>query len=67
MKRIGITVDNYKVAKFKEELTKAGFPTFTVSSFTQNTFLIKVSVEDSQVNDVRKVCQLIELHFKHSN
>lgn len=67
MKRIGITADNYKVAMFKEELTKAGFPSFTVSSFTQNTSLIKVSVEDSQVDEVRKVCKLIELHFKHSN
>jgi hypothetical protein len=67
MKKIAIGADNYKVNRFKKELTKAGFTDFSISPFTPDVSLISVNVEDDKVNEVNKICQKIELHFKRSN
>lgn len=67
MKKVGIVVDNYKLKKFKSELTDKGYKDFTTAKFTKDTTSIMVEVEDDKVNDVKKLCQRLELHFKRSN
>lgn len=67
MKKVGIVADNYKVEKFKSELTKEGFTDFTTYPFTHATTAIKVNVDENKVKDVQRICQRIELHFKRSN
>lgn len=66
MKIIGIAADNYKLNKFKKELTKKEF-SFEIIPFIDDTSTIKIQIEDDQVDEIRKLCQLVELHFKRSN
>lgn len=63
----GIVVDNYKVEKLKKELTAKGFSDFVVTPFLTGTSTIKVNIPDDKVNEVKKICQLVELYFKRSN
>jgi hypothetical protein len=67
MKKVGIVVDNYKLEKFKSELTKKGFTDFDVTPFTKGCSTIRVNVPDDQIKEVGKICTLCELHFKRSN
>jgi len=67
MKTAGIVADNYKLEKFKKELTSKGFTDFKIVPFTNDTSTIKVQFEPSQLNEINKICQLVELHFKRSN
>jgi nitrogen regulatory protein PII len=67
MKKVGIVADNYKVEKFKQELTKAGYPDFDIHPFTKDNTTIRVNVPDDKVNEIMKICKKIELHFKRSN
>lgn len=67
MKKVGIICDNYKLDRFKKELTKAGFIDFDTASFTENTTTIQVRVVEDKIADVHKICQKVELHFKRSN
>jgi hypothetical protein len=68
MKKVGIVCDNYKVDRFKQELTAKGFTDFDVTPYKKNeTTLIRVNVADDQVNEVAKICKQVELHFKRSN
>jgi len=67
MKTIGIVADNYKVEKFKKELTAKGFTDFKTFPFTTESTTIKVTVNDDKVNEISKICQLVEIHFKRSN
>jgi hypothetical protein len=65
-KTSGIVVDNYKLDKFKEELTKLSF-VYTVHPFTQDTSTIKVVSEESRVPEIYQLCRRLEYHFKRSN
>lgn len=71
MKTAGIVADNYKLDKFKEKLEANGFLEYTITPYTlggvKDVSLIKVEVPDYQVNEVYKICQEVELHFKRSN
>jgi len=67
MKDIGIVCDNHKVEKFKKELTLNGFTDHYVVPFTGPTSTIKVRIQGNQVNDIRKICEYVELYFKRSN
>jgi hypothetical protein len=67
MKKIGIVADNYKLARFKKELGKAGFTDFDVVPFTEGTSTIKVNTPENRIADVKRICQSVELHFKRSN
>lgn len=67
MKKAGIVVDNYKLEKFKRELTAKGYTDFTVSKFTKDTSTIMVHVEDDQVDNITRLCKRLEYHFKRSN
>lgn len=64
--KVGIVADNYKVDKFTEELTRAGYA-FETFPFAGGTTLLKVRVAPQQVDNVRRLCQTIEIHFKQSN
>ena len=66
-KTVGIVVDDYKVDKFKTELTKAGFLDFTITAFRSDCSTIKLSVDAKDVNKVGNICSLVEMHFKQSN
>lgn len=67
MKKAGIVADNYKLEKFKKELTAKGFTDFKVFPFTKDTSSIQVNVEDDKLMEVKTICQNVELYFKHSN
>ena len=67
MKKVGIVCDNYKLDRFKKELTKAGFTDFDTAAFTENTTTIQVRTPEDKISDVYKICQKVELHFKRSN
>ena len=71
MKKIGIVINNYKVAKFKQELAAAGFVDYEVIYFKDNLTTIKINVPVDQFekskDQVVKICALTELHFKRSN
>jgi len=66
MKKIGIVADNYKVERFKKELTKAGFE-YQITPFKGETSTILVNTDDDKVGDVKKICEAVEFHFKRAN
>jgi len=71
MKIARIVANDYKLDRFKMELTNNGFTDFEIISNTQitlkGTSLIRVKVADDKLNDIKKICDLVELHFKQSN
>jgi nitrogen regulatory protein PII len=67
MKKVGIVADNYKVDRFKKELTKGGFTDFDTSPFTADSTTIQVRVSEEKIKEVYKICQKVEMHFKRSN
>jgi len=66
MKKVGITVDNYKLEVFKNELRGMGWNIDTYP-LTKDSTLIQVKVTEDEVVEVYKLCKKLELHFKHSN
>ena len=67
MKTVGIVADNYKLEKFKKELTSKGFTDFTIKPYALETSLIQIKVLESKINDVKNICTFVELYFKRSN
>jgi nitrogen regulatory protein PII len=67
MKTIGIVADNYKLDKFKSELTAKGFTDFEVDDFGKGYKVIRVKVQDSQINELQQLVQRVQLHFKQGN
>lgn len=66
--KIGIAVDNYKIKKFEAALNKAGFDEIKVTRFTADASLITVdSVPANRVHDIHKLCQKLQIDFRHSN
>lgn len=66
-KKVGIVADNYKIDKFKQELTAKGFTDFDVSTYSPISQLIRVNVASTDVIEVKRICERVELHFKRSN
>jgi hypothetical protein len=64
--KVGIVVDDYKVDKMKRELTGAGYE-FKASPLFNGTTHINVQVPDDKIDEIKKLCQKVEFHFKHSN
>lgn len=60
----GIVVDNYKLKKFKHELEKGGFPTFTVHEFTKDTSTIKVTTESENIGLLKELITEIQTYFQ---
>jgi len=69
MKKVGIVADNYKLEKFKKELTAKGFTDFTIMDYQKvnELSLIQVHCKDERVMEVKTICQNVELYFKRSN
>jgi uncharacterized protein YaaQ len=63
MKKVGIVADDYKVSKFKLELTKNGFTDFQTHPFTKGNTSIIVMVTDDKVNDVYRIMQACRIAF----
>ncbi len=65
-KIVGIVADNYKINKFKKELSKKGFTDYTVHEGATIT-TIKVNCPDEKVYSLKTLCEFVENHFKRSN
>lgn len=63
--KAGIVADNYKVERFKKELSDEGF-TFGVHPGKSVT-TITVECQHTDLSKINKICKKVELHFKHSN
>lgn len=66
MKTVGIVCDNYKVKKFKAELTAAGFA-HSSAPWKFNCTVIKITCESSKVDQIAAICRKCEIEFKQSN
>jgi hypothetical protein len=64
MKKIGIVADDYKLERFKKELTQQGFTDFEVKQFTKNVSTIYVQIQDNQISKVADIWKRVELHYK---
>lgn len=64
MKRIGIVADNFKVEKFREELTKNGFTEFEEKQLPRGITSIYLMVEESKISQISEICRRVELYFK---
>lgn len=67
MKTIGIVVDNYKLDKFKTELTDKGFADFEVNDFGKDCKAIRVKIQTSQFKELERLVKRVQLHFKQGN
>lgn len=64
IKKAGIVTDNYKVDKFIEELAKKGYTDLEIASFKGKTSTIRVEIPEEKTEEIKKMCQSIELFFK---
>lgn len=67
MKTTGIATDNYKLNKFKKELTKKGFTDFEIEPLINETSLISLKIQDHQLGEIKKICEKVEFYFKNRN
>jgi hypothetical protein len=67
MKTTGILADNYKLEKFKKELTSQGITDFKITPFQKGVSLIQVKISDDQVILFAKICQYVDLYYKRLN
>lgn len=70
MKKIGITVDNYKIKKFVQELDAKGYKYETVQLLkTTSAFIIEVEDDKFQEETIKigRLCRKMDYHFKRSN
>ncbi|HEY4326381.1 MAG TPA: hypothetical protein VGN20_20520 [Mucilaginibacter sp.] len=66
-KIVGIVADNYKVEKFKAELTKHEFTNFVEFPFKGKTTAIKVTIDEKLFPKLSALILKVEAHFKRSN
>jgi hypothetical protein len=64
IKRIGIVADDFKVEKFREELTKDGFADFDEKQLPNGVTSFYLMVEEDRIPRVAEICRRVELHFK---
>lgn len=64
MKKIGIVADNYKLEKFRQELTENGFTDFDIKPFAAKVSTIFVKTEDDRVKDLAQICKRVELQMR---
>lgn len=72
--KIGIACDNYKLRKFRRALDNAGYTNREYRSLDDLglpgvTMIMIITDQDRAVwfPKIRKVCQKLEIDFKHSN
>lgn len=71
MKKIAIVADNYKLGKFKRELSKKGFSDIEFFPFTEETTSMKIKVPDEEFESAKSkitaICSQVESFFKRQN
>ena len=67
MKTIGIGADNYKLDEFKKELKARGFTNLKVFSITKNSSVIKLEINDDQIDEISNICKTVEINVKRAN
>jgi hypothetical protein len=67
MKTIGIVADNYKLDKFKKELSSKGFTDIIIVPFTEDTSTIQVRIEEDKIRTIHAICIKVESSFKRQN
>jgi nitrogen regulatory protein PII len=69
MKKVAIAADNYKLEKFREELTIAGFDKFIETPFPglgqPRVTIITLYIREWRKKDIQKICEKVELYFKN--
>lgn len=65
--KVGIACDDYKVDKFKQELSKNGFDKVNVTRLMRGTQLITIETTDDKKETLRRLCVKMEHGFKRSN
>jgi hypothetical protein len=66
-KKVGIACDDYKLAKFKEELNAAGFTQLTEHKLTENSYILTVEVPVNKVGEVHRLCKRVQTYFHNRN
>lgn len=68
LKTVGVVVDNYKLEKFKAELTKETFVKgIETKPFTADTTIIRAKVPPEKISEVHRICARLELGFKQQS
>lgn len=62
--KIGIICDNYKVAKFKQELEKEKLVICNEKPFAKDKTLLTLLCEKFQVDKIRNICILLENKYQ---
>lgn len=65
MKRASILCDNYKLERFKEKLTEAGFTDFTWKPFKENITTISLAYQEADLPRLSVLIKLINDSFKN--
>ena len=69
--KTGIAVDNYKLDKFKQELNTRGYTDLTIISLdlpnVKDISVIQVEVSIDKIDEIRKICELVETYFIQRN
>lgn len=63
-KKVGIVVDNYKLPKYIQTLNEKGFSPGAIWPQANNLSSITITVEENQVEEISKICTLLEHQFK---
>jgi len=67
IKKVGIVADNFKLNKFKKELSLNGFNDYNIYPFTDVSSTIQVNAEDNRLIEFRNICIGVNMHFLMSN
>lgn len=66
-KKAGIVCDNYKVQRFKKELSDAGFEVHEEKPFTRGTTVLTVLCTTEEIQTIHTISRKVEFHFKRAN
>ena len=65
IKKVAIVVDDYKLKKYREELSNRGFWNLEIIPSIDNTTIIKIKATQKQIGDISTMCQYLEHYFKN--
>lgn len=69
--KTGIAADNYKLDKFKQELNARGYTDLTIIPLdlpnVKDISVIQVEVSIDKIDEIRRICELVETYFIQRN